>query len=57
MLQRFASEQVGEEASISRMAQDLEMIGDSGHGLIMLDRELGTRIPLVTLPTTGGEAQ
>ena len=57
MLQWFVSEQVEEEASTSKVAQELEMIGDSGHGLIMLDRELDTRPPLVTLPVTEGEAQ
>ena len=56
MLQWFVSEQVEEEASTSKVAQELEMIGDSGHGLIMLDRELATRVPLVTLPAAGGEA-
>ena len=57
MLQWFVTEQVEEEASTSKVAQMLEMIGDSGHGLIMLDRELGARPTLVTLPTTGGEAE
>ena len=56
MLQWFVTEQVEEEASTSKVAQMLELIGDSGQGLLMLDRELGTRIPLVTLPATEGEA-
>jgi ferritin len=54
MLQWFVSEQVEEEASTSKVAQTLEMIGDSGHGLIMLDRELSARPPLVTLPAAAG---
>lgn len=57
MLQWFVTEQVEEEASTSKVVQMLEMIGDSGHGLIMLDRELGARPPLVTLPVTEGETQ
>lgn len=55
MLQWFVTEQVEEEASASKIAQDLEIIGDSGHGLLMMDRELSSRVPLVTLPTAGGE--
>jgi ferritin len=43
LLQWFTTEQVEEEASTSKVAQTLERIGDSGSGLIMLDRELGTR--------------
>jgi len=43
MLQWFVTEQVEEEASTSRMVQMLEQVGDSGTGLLMLDRELGTR--------------
>lgn len=43
LLQWFVTEQVEEEASTSKVAQMLERIGDSGHGLVMLDRELGTR--------------
>lgn len=43
LLQWFVSEQVEEEASTSRVVDMLERIGDSGHGLLLLDRELGTR--------------
>ena len=43
MLQWFVTEQVEEEASTSRVVQMLEQVGDSGTGLLMLDRELGTR--------------
>jgi len=42
LLHWFITEQVEEEASTSRVAQALERIGDSGQGLIMLDRELST---------------
>lgn len=50
LLQWFTTEQVEEEASTSRVAQMLERVGDSGTGLIMLDRELGKRT--FTMPTT-----
>lgn len=43
MLQWFVSEQVEEEASVSKVVGDLERVGDKGHGLLMIDRELGRR--------------
>jgi len=44
MLQWFVTEQVEEESSSDKVVDLLEQIGDSGHGLIMVDRELGARI-------------
>ncbi|MCK4356255.1 ferritin [Candidatus Bipolaricaulota bacterium] len=44
MLQWFVTEQVEEESSTHKVVELLERIGDSGHGLMMVDRELGTRI-------------
>ena len=44
MLQWFVNEQVEEEATVSKIAEQLERIGDSGNGLLMLDRELGQRM-------------
>jgi len=43
MLQWFVTEQVEEEDSAQTIVDTLERIGDAGHGLIMLDRELGRR--------------
>ena len=43
MLDWFVAEQVEEEDSVGKVVQKLERIGDSGHGLMMLDRELGQR--------------
>ena len=43
MLQWFVDEQVEEEANATKNVQMLEMIGDSGNGLMMVDRELGMR--------------
>lgn len=43
LLHWFSDEQVEEEASTSKVTHMLERIGDSGTGLIMLDRELGNR--------------
>jgi len=43
MLKWFIDEQVEEEANTSAVVQTLERIGDSGHGLVMVDRELGAR--------------
>jgi len=56
LLHWFITEQVEEEASTSRVAQTLERIGDSGQGLIMLDRELGERTFSVPTKTEGSEA-
>ncbi len=50
-LQWFVSEQVEEEASVDAVLQKLKMIGSQGQGLFMMDRELGSRVPPVTLPT------
>jgi len=55
LLHWFITEQVEEETSTSRVAQMLERIGDSGQGLIMLDRELGTRTFI--MPTTTGASE
>jgi ferritin len=50
MLQWFVTEQVEEEANVSTVIDMLELIGDSGHGLLMADRELGTRVAGPILP-------
>ena len=42
-LQWFVSEQVEEESTVSSVLQHLKMVGDHGHGLFMMDRELGMR--------------
>jgi ferritin len=39
----FIDEQVEEEASADEIVNKLERIGDSGHGIFMLDNELGSR--------------
>ena len=43
-LQWFVTEQVEEEASVDEIVNKLKLIGDSGHGLFMLDREMGLRV-------------
>jgi len=43
MLSWFVAEQVEEEDQTRKAVELLERVGDSGHGLIMIDRELGTR--------------
>ena len=54
MLQWFVTEQVEEEASTLKIAEQLERIGDSGNGQLMLDRELGQRaIPSGFAPPAG----
>ena len=48
-LQWFVSEQVEEEGNMDAMIKKLQLIGDDGKGLLMLDAELAARIytPLV----------
>lgn len=43
MLEWFVTEQVEEEQNAIQIVEKLRMIGDHPHGLLMLDRELGTR--------------
>jgi len=43
LLQWFVTEQVEEEKNADAIVQQLKMIGDSPHGLIMLDRALAQR--------------
>ncbi len=43
LLQWFVDEQVEEEASTSKVVQDLKLVGSDGRGILMLDRELGQR--------------
>ncbi len=43
MLQWFIEEQVEEEESAEEILDKLEMVGEEGSGLMMLDNELGTR--------------
>lgn len=42
-LQWFVDEQVEEEATASEVLATLKMVGSSGSGLVMLDRQLGKR--------------
>jgi len=42
-LQWFVTEQVEEEQSAAQIVDTLKMIGDKGHALLMLDRELRQR--------------
>lgn len=42
-LQWYVDEQVEEEASVDKIVNMLKMVGDNGHGIMMIDRELGQR--------------
>ncbi len=42
-LQWFVAEQVEEEASVGEIVQKLEMVGNKGNAIFMIDRELGQR--------------
>lgn len=43
-LQWFVTEQIEEEENDREIIGKLKMIGDNGYGLLMLDKELGTRV-------------
>jgi ferritin len=51
LLQWFLQEQVEEEATVTSIIDQLELIGDDGGALLVLDRELGGR---TAAPATGG---
>jgi ferritin len=44
MLHWFVDEQVEEEANTSEAVQQLEIAGDQANAVLMLDREMGTRV-------------
>ena len=43
-LQWFVSEQVEEESSTDAVVQKLKLVGDHGHGIFMVNQELGARV-------------
>lgn len=43
-LQWYIDEQVEEEASVDRIVNMLKMVGEQGHGIMMIDRELAQRV-------------
>jgi ferritin len=53
-LQWFVTEQVEEEASADEVVQRLKLVGDTGDGLFLLDREMGQRV--FTPPAVSAEA-
>lgn len=42
-LQWYVDEQVEEEASVDKIVNMLKRVGDHGHGIMMIDRDLGSR--------------
>ena len=49
MLHWFINEQVEEESNADDVVKKLRLIGDVGHGIFMMDRELGQRIDVITV--------
>lgn len=45
LLHWFIDEQVEEESTVSQLIEQIAMAGDNGAALLLLDRELGTRVP------------
>jgi len=56
LLHWFINEQIEEEANTSKAAEDLKRAGDNGAALLMLDRELGTRVFTPPAAEAGGGA-
>jgi ferritin len=54
MLQWFVAEQVEEEANADEIVQQLRILAGDGHGLLMLDRELGARPAAITVVAPAG---
>lgn len=53
-LQWYVSEQVEEEESDNDILSQLKLVKDSPHGILMLDRELGTRATTVPVDFSRG---
>jgi ferritin len=53
-LQWFVAEQVEEEASANGVLQKVKLVGNAGEGLLMLDRELATRVFTPPVKSSGG---
>jgi ferritin len=53
-LKWFVDEQVEEEANADEVVQQLKLVGDSGQGLFLLDRELGMRTFVAPPDFAGG---
>ncbi len=43
-LQWYVTEQVEEEAILNQIIDQIRIVGDNGHGLLTIDKELGARI-------------
>ena len=52
MLLWFVKEQVEEEAQTDEIVQKLKQVQNVPGGLFLVDKDLGTRIPLYTMPPT-----
>ncbi len=57
MLQWFIDEQVEEEESAEEILDKLEMVGDDGRGLLMLDKEMGQRPMKSVMPSPEEEEE
>ena len=55
-LQWFVAEQVEEEANADAIMRQLALVGDNPHALLMLDRELATRVFVSPIPAAGAGA-
>jgi ferritin len=56
LLQWFVTEQVEEEANTSQISGELKLIADDKRALLMIDRELATRVFVPPAPSPGAAA-
>jgi len=54
VLQWYVTEQVEEESNVDSIVKKLKMMGDGGHGLFMMDRELAARPAPSIVSEAGG---
>ncbi|MFW5870503.1 MAG: ferritin [Candidatus Sumerlaeota bacterium] len=54
MLQWFVDEQVEEEDSVGSIVDKLQLVGDNGGGVFMIDKELAARTFVYPPPALGG---
>ncbi|HSG28690.1 MAG TPA: ferritin [Candidatus Krumholzibacterium sp.] len=54
LLQWFVDEQIEEEDNADKNVRNLDLTKDSGHGILMIDREMAGRISPVTLTVQAG---
>jgi len=56
LLDWYVNEQVEEESNVTKIIASLAQVKDSGEGLLMIDRELATRVFVMPIPGQGAQS-